>query len=591
MTDKAARTFTCTVIDPDGKPVKGAMLLLSGADHYREFDRGETPTTDADGFVQVPKVFGGPLEFTIFSLDWAPVTMKVSIPQTSPLTVALQKGKRVEFRAVDLQGKPIEGIRFYPEAPQVTALASHQKRLVPFGLDFLTHRDVLNVKTNAEGVFVWENAPEMKLGYQITSSQYLTQPGGEYGPEGSPHTLVFRPVIPVSITLLDAANGSLVSDARIMEGTHFKSNPAGRWEWHWKSEPSTSEGQFETNLRALNRVIQFRVQATGYRPALSQEFDPSALPDSPITLQIRLEADAGFSGTAFQPDGRPAAGAKIYTKSESKPDISKNLYIKNGVVDESQITSATTADPSGNFQILPHAEPFECLIVHDTGYLKLMDVELLQQSELKLLPWASVKGELWMRGTPAANVGVHLLMRDEFLDDESSLPHIGFSQSVHTDASGMFAFPKCIAGDWERIMPYYDSVTEIRSEMHHDFIRLEPGEERHEIIGRDGADVVGRVTLPPDLEIVMNKCDIWVVNVDARRNGSVNHVTLLPDGSFRCSNLPVAKHEIRILVSVAGEQFPPVRYTQKIVITPERFVGKSSTDPIDLGEIQVEPIE
>lgn len=89
----------------------------------------------------------------------------------------------------------------------------------------------------------------------------------------------------------------------------------------------------------------------------------------------------------------------------------------------------------------------------------------------------------------------------------------------------------------------------------------------------------------------LEKSDIWLFNVDARRNGSVNHVTLSPDGSFRCSNLPVAKHEIQILASVAGEQFPPVRYTQKIVITPERFVGKSSTDPIDLGEIQVEPIE
>lgn len=32
--DKAAPSFTCKVIDPDGKTVEGAMLLLSGADYY-----------------------------------------------------------------------------------------------------------------------------------------------------------------------------------------------------------------------------------------------------------------------------------------------------------------------------------------------------------------------------------------------------------------------------------------------------------------------------------------------------------------------------------------------------------------------------
>jgi beta-lactamase regulating signal transducer with metallopeptidase domain len=570
--------FACTVIDPDRKPIKGAMLLLRRADHFREYDRGETPTTNEDGFVQVPKVPVGPLEFTIFSLDWAPVTMKVSIPQAAPLTIVMQKGKRVEFLAIDLQGKPIEGIRFYPEAPRIAVPSPDQIRMFPLCLDLVTHRDVLNVRTNADGLFVWENAPDMKLGYQIGSKQYLSQPGGDYGPEGSPHTLVFRPVIPVSMTIVDAATGKPIADARITEGTHFKSNPAGSWYWGFNTKTSNSEGQLETSLRVLDSIIQFRVQADGYRPVVSHEFDAASLPDSPIALPIRLDADNGFSGTVLQPDGRPAAGAMIYTKSQNKLNSSKDLPIANGVVGESQITSATTADPSGKFQIQPHAEPFVCLIVHDSGYLKLMDVELLRQTELNLLPWASLEGELWLRGVPAANISVQLLKSDCGMGGETPLPHIDFTHNIRTDASGRFTFPKCMAGEWDRTIIYDDEtitskIPEEKQYVHCDTIRLKPGEERHEVIGRDGADVVGRVMLPADPEIVMNECDIYVDNVDARRlNGdrpwSTNSAKLEADGSFRILNLEAATHKIEIFIRVLGERDSEARYTQKIVITP-----------------------
>lgn len=126
--------------------------------------------------------------------------------------------------------------------------------MVPFGLDFLTHRNVLNVKSNTDGLFVWENAPDLKLGYRFGSNQYLSAPGGDYGPEGSPHTVVFRPVIPVSMTVLDAANGRPIADARITAGTHFKSNPAGSWYWDFDAKRSNSKGRLETSLRSMDRA-------------------------------------------------------------------------------------------------------------------------------------------------------------------------------------------------------------------------------------------------------------------------------------------------------------------------------------------------
>ena len=102
--------------------------------------------------------------------------------------------------------------------------------------------------------------------------------------------------------------------------------------------------------------------------------------------------------------------------------------------------------------------------------------------------------------------------------------------------------------------------------------------------------------LPADPEIVMNDCDIYVDDIDARRlNGdrpsSTHSAKLEADGSFRILNLEASTHKIEIFIRVMGERDSEARYTQKIVITPERFVGKSSTDPIDLGEIQVGPIE
>jgi beta-lactamase regulating signal transducer with metallopeptidase domain len=219
-------TLSGTVIDPQGKPVVGAMVLMEGRNSYRDYSQHNIPMTDMSGAFAISGVPSGMQIITIFSLDWALKTIAVSIPLKAPLRIELQKGKRVEFRTVDPEGNPVAKIGFFPQGPRRQKFAGDPHTNYLYVLDFLGHRDLLHNRSDEKGIFVWENAPNEALGYQIYQAGVLSQPGGDYGPDGSPHTIVFRRRIPVHGKIVDAATGAPIQGFALYEGAHFKGNPS-----------------------------------------------------------------------------------------------------------------------------------------------------------------------------------------------------------------------------------------------------------------------------------------------------------------------------------------------------------------------------
>ncbi len=121
-----------------------------------------------------------------------------------------------------------------------------------------------------------------------------SQPGGIYGPKGSPHTIVFRRRIPVHGKVVDASTGAAIQGFTLYEGTHFKGNPADFWEWTLETRPQLEPSGFVDSLKTLDRLIRYRVQAKGYRPQLCEPMDAAKLPNEPISLEFRLEKDNGY---------------------------------------------------------------------------------------------------------------------------------------------------------------------------------------------------------------------------------------------------------------------------------------------------------
>lgn len=587
----AAPTLSGTVVDPDGNPVAGAMMLFSGSDNlFVDLRDGRIPRTNDKGEFHFSNVPLGEHRLTAFSPDWALATLPVTVPAAEPIKFTVHKGQRIEFRAVDTEGHPIAGVQFHPEGRC---------------LDFLSHRYLLGNRTNDEGVFVWENAPDDMLSYQIYGPRHLAIHDVKFGPEGSPHTLVFRRRLPVELTVLDAATGREVTEYKLYQGSHFKSNRPGLWSWHLRTrqqmrpvpgsaaEGDETAGRAELELANLDRLVQYRIQADGYRPAASPVLDAAALPDEPVQVEIRLEKNTGYDGRVVRPDGTIAAAANVYVKIKVVGEY-EGLSVRNGTVQASTASDVIPCGAEGRFHLPPLNDPFVCFISDESGYRELTDAALLASETVTLLPWATVSGEVRLNGDRAADLSVSITSGTS--DPDSGFPGVHYSSFAQTDESGAYSFPHCAAGH-QSLSVHYDDVPVFGGyggERRH--FDLEPGVEAVQDFGRGTADVIGRIVLPDPDDV-----DRWRSGVSyseaeelsADFNGVpvrifTSHQTGIQEsGEFRIHNIPGAG-KVGIWIWIQGET-AGWSHMKEIPITPEMFEGKSSTDPIELGEIRIEP--
>src|SRR5262245_33193840 len=471
-----------TVVDPDGRPVAGAMLIRDARQRnlFKDYGGNRIPKTDAEGKFEVPGE--APAVLTVFAPDWQLQSVRVQPPLKEPLKIVMRKGKRVEFRAVDLQGRPIPGISFFPERPRREFFDLMQDQPYYDVLSFLSHRYLIHNRSDANGLSVWENAPDEALAYQIIGPHVLSQPGGEYGPEGSPYTLVFRPTIPVNATVVDAATGEPIAKYEVVQGMHFKSNPPGIWDWssHTPGKDEAQADRFFVRLLTLDRIIRYRVEAEGYRPALSASLDAASLPDAPVTLEFRLQKQAEYEGTLLAPDGTPAGGAEVYFKAGDRDrnrmltELS-GIRVVNGTVDPKSVTTSMNVAPDGKLRLDPAQDPFICFISHASGYAALMDADLLACPEHTLIPWAAIRGRLFLKGEPAANVPVSGVQTDLVRQNWTAI----------TNAAGEFEFTRCFAGRFDERIEYARFPRYLQSLE----LDLAPGRTVVQRLGAEGADL------------------------------------------------------------------------------------------------------
>src|SRR5581483_7982523 len=106
VTLKSGVTVRGTVTDPDGKPIKDA-IVIHGDDPY-----GSRTTckfaTDADGRFRLPALPAGPQSLTVIAPGFAPQLRKVELkPDLPEQDFRMAAGKPVRLRIVDADGKPI----------------------------------------------------------------------------------------------------------------------------------------------------------------------------------------------------------------------------------------------------------------------------------------------------------------------------------------------------------------------------------------------------------------------------------------------------------------------------------------------------
>ncbi len=613
-------TVEGSVVTPQGKPIENVIVRYSGWDsglRRERLARGDVIKTDEKGKFRIPQPryvmrsrlanLQEKLQLTFQHPHWAFQKYTQAIPLTEPIHVVLQKGKRIEFLAIDTEGNPIKGMTFMPAT------------IIP----------EFRGKTDADGRWVWENGPDEILSYQIISSTYLCQPpGSDFGPADSPITLKFRKTIPVSGTVVDDETGKPIPEFRLYEGTHFKVNKPETWSWDqetsqklrpvkgsWaeglvdnQSGPFIKSGRFMTRLSALDRLIRYRIQADGYLPKVSPILDAAKLPDEPVKMEFRLKkvpASQPAIITIMTPAGKPALNAQVSIKMSSK-NGSTTLRINNGFPDQAGYAAPSTiikTNSKGQFMLPKQDCLFVCVITHQEGYLEVKDTDLAVQRELKLKPWAVIEGTIFIKGKPAAGLEISCRDMQFYSSDSETFPSIYYFQSGVTDQTGKYRFNKGVSGISELNVrlnaPDENAVTTSKRSSsfplwsYSGFVELASGKTIQKDIGQTGVDVIGRISIPADADIDFKLKNIQLSYRLADKKYKSNfpniyQTRLSENGDFRFYNLPPGKYKAALVLGKAASTNKEY-INLSIHLTKDDFLKAKPGQPIDLGNITVGP--
>jgi beta-lactamase regulating signal transducer with metallopeptidase domain len=390
--------------------------------------------------------------------------------EVEPTQKVNRKGNSIEFRVIDTEGKPIEGMRFLADG-------------------FANILEEVRGKTNAKGIWIFKKTSNKSQHFQIYRNGYLGHPqASDFSPNDSPVTLKFRKSIPVIGTIVDAETGKPIKKYRLYQGIHFKANPLERWSWDqersgphvpvkgsWaeglidpNSGPVIEPGKFMTDLKTLDRIIKFRIEAGGYLPQITNEMDAATLSGKAIKLKFRLKKNAGLERVVLTPDGKPASGARV-AFIVRKEGNSRTLRLINGISEVTGFDAPSAlvlANGEGRF-ILPALNgQFACAITNKDGYLNVDDISLAKQEKLRLKPWSTVEGTVYYEGKPAAGVtvtGYYFSLVENRNLMNPDIPMINYHQEVKTDQAGKFKLLKGIPGKW-KLFAYYDSIIKNKQE-------------------------------------------------------------------------------------------------------------------------------
>jgi hypothetical protein len=178
-----------------------------------------------------------------------------------------------------------------------------------------------------------------------------------------------------------------------------------------------------------------------------------------------------------------------------------------------------------------------------------------------------------------------------------------YSDRATTDSEGRYRFERCIAGQWDETIAYQPAGA--RADFAYRTILavdIAPGQTLSQHFGKEGADLRGRVSLPKGTSIDWDQSRAYLTSWEPRTPPDTttklpraflqvarrrDFLTLGKDGSFRFINLEPAEYDLAFVVLVQGDDINRPSYSKRIAITRKMFLGKTPTNPIDLGDIPV----
>jgi len=463
VTLETGRRLAGRIADTQGNPISGAQIVQN----RKWWDAFRRTASAADGTFEFHNLGDGPQTLVVQAPGFAVTNVEVQVPVPSDLKVEMLPGRIVRGRIVD-QGH--QGI-----AQAEVELAAEPDHRPEFQME---------LKTDSEGRFAWDQAPGDSLPVTIFKSGYSRKATSL--PADGTETLVTlekadRPQ-PVRVVgrVVDDQTGALIERFRIVGG------PSGD-----DVIKSGEDGVFSLTLYESESSIE--VRAAGYQPS-RQELPRDGATE--ISMEFKLVAAAGWSGFVMLPDGRPASGAEVALISSDK-----GVTLEQRRFLDRDFANVTLTDAEGGFHFDP--EPPEIpsgrmlVAIHAAGYAEHDADRWSPRAILQLQPWGRVQGIVRGRSTYPPQLRVHLLAR--FWNPWLGPTLNGDQFSTVPDEQGEFVLGNVPPGYYSiGLVPAGAGVIDKRLTL-----QVLPGKTSRIEIGDEGLAVAGQLAaseLPPNFD-------------------------------------------------------------------------------------------
>ncbi|MBN1341110.1 MAG: carboxypeptidase regulatory-like domain-containing protein, partial [Phycisphaerae bacterium] len=290
-----------TVTDLEGKPIKGALIVLGQG----MADRLPQTKTDPKGQYRLACATPGVNYVSVYAKGHVPdqkrVVVAAGIP---PVDFRLGPPHIIHGRVVDHQGRPLEGARVVPS--RWRGLWIHE-----FKLD-----------TDDQGRFRWDNAPPDTVAFFVSKKGYQALHDYPLSPSTADHVIRLEPTPTVKGAVVDAETGSPIPKFKVLRSNKdSRSTP-----WQMYGIKTFGSGRYEVAFDDLQKRYRVRIEADGYKPAISQDIPPGA---GEHTCNFRLvKSDltvaAATSSATTQPSAAPAQPPM--TSAEAVTTIFRSLF-------------------------------------------------------------------------------------------------------------------------------------------------------------------------------------------------------------------------------------------------------------------------
>jgi beta-lactamase regulating signal transducer with metallopeptidase domain/thiol-disulfide isomerase/thioredoxin/protocatechuate 3,4-dioxygenase beta subunit len=468
--------ITGTVTNPDGQPVKDAVVIRGDRPYWNEGSQ-EVRTNEQGVYRFLPQPLG-PTHLTVVAQGWMPDRTKIEITsRLSPVNFALKQGKKLRIRFVDKAGAAVSRVG-----------VSISKWQGAESLYNIRHPNVLDTKipgmSDPDGIYEWNWAPDSPVEFEF-SREGFAQGTASIMADNSEHVFTMLARLRIAGTVVDADTGRPIEKFAAVPIIHFREDfPLVERD---KVVPCTA-GRFSTQCDRTDVQHGLQLEAPGYATV---RVGPYPIGATVPPLAVRMTSANRLIGRVLDESGRPVSNARVYIGSYSEHLYLQDLHTEDG--GRSSNYRVKTND-QGEFEIAHQIERYALIVVCDRGYGEADRSVGDPPGVVIMRRWAKVSGRLVQAGKPVGDWNVRLdPVRDQ--GGDAARGHVGFYTQTAGDGSFVFDRVPPVACRVEGDLHW--SVNGPLSSSRSVPIAPAPGEKITLSLGSGGAEVTGRVALDP----------------------------------------------------------------------------------------------